>query len=135
MLSGPQPFCTLRPSREVLVSPVGEMLAGWEGGALPCAAAGWGPSGSSFPQGNGRKEKRECLWSSVVVAMRSVESNAGTPEHPPCSGPSPRLVDGLCRKILQNRVEGPSVRVASRVLACVCAEDGGTLGAACAVSY
>lgn len=71
------------------------------------------------------EDKREHLWSSAAATMRSVKSSAGSPEHLPRSGPSSGVVGGLCRKILQNRVEGPSGHVASWVLACVCAEDGG----------
>lgn len=71
------------------------------------------------------EEKREQFWSSAAATMRSVKSSAGSPEHLPRSGPSSGVVGGLRGKILQNRVEGPSIHVASWVLACVCAEDGG----------
>lgn len=36
----------------------GEMLAGWKGGALPCAAVSWGPCRELVPpKGNGRGEE------------------------------------------------------------------------------
>lgn len=78
------------------------------------------------------EEKREHLWSSAAATMSREKSSPGHPEHFSCSHPSSGAVGGLCHKIFQNCVEGPSVHTVSSV----CTEGGDAVcNGLCAVKY
>lgn len=101
----------------------GEILAGCKG-EICRALQRAGVLGEAHLPREMREEKREHLWSSAAATMRSVKSSTGHPEPLSCSPPSSGVVGGLCRKISQNRVEGPGVHIVSWVRTCVCTEGG-----------
>lgn len=75
-----------------------------------------GPCGELVPGVLRGEDGASAELSIRAAAMRRVKSSTGSLEHPPWSGPSSGAGGGSSCKILQNRVEGPSVHA----LSCVC---------------